>query len=422
MFIQEVMKVILKPISERYLKSKKQAEQMNAEELYKELDSSLEVFDTNDTNMHGTTIFVSPGCSHNVKDGMHCGCSFCDWNDSYLADPAKAKVLREKDHNLYKKLQYKSLEKLRGAGNMPKLMEEFALHDCFDDHQVSYDELNYIFNEREIYKKLPAIGLVQVRAESIDEEKIRCWKQFVRKQLTLGVGVETGHEWLRNHWLNKNLTDDTLEEAIKIAHESGVKVCVNLLIALPGLTDKQSVEVFVESMKKLYSMDCDSIMISPLVCKKYTLQNTIDNYIKEERKNNLDSVLIILEAISRLRDRKDILRKTMFSLLNFEDYFNDIEKKDEEVSKIVSDISIMLEIGAMKNYDELFERIDQIKISKVYREYKEKFEKQKGIELIDETLEDLGYKISHILFDEENSFKIKAEFDEELKEFRRMYE
>lgn len=417
MFIEEVMKKILMPISEKYLNALTYAKNVSAQDLYNELldelSTSISFFNEDDSKMHGTTIFVSPGCSHNVRKGIHCGCSFCDWNESYLVNPAKAMVLREKSPELYKEIQYISLGKSRGYGNTPKIMEEFALHDCFDDNQVSADELNYIFKEKCIYSSPPIIGLVQVRADSITSEKISLWKTMVRKQLTLGIGVETGNEWIRNHWLNKNLTDATLVNAIKIAHENKCKVSLNLLLSLPGLTDKQCVEIFIESVEKLIKLGCDSIMISPLVRKKYTLQNILDNS-KDVHINNFNSdwsMYMILEALFTIRNRKDLLEKLMFSSLNFNDYFNN---KFDNSQKIISEIFEMLDIGAMKEYSKLFSKIEELRTTQPYKKYLVYYNSQVGMDQIIATLNKQSQIICTKLFDKDLSVQLLEQFTKEL--------
>ncbi|MDF2519391.1 MAG: Radical domain protein [Clostridia bacterium] len=431
MFIQGIMREVLKPVSGKYQSSQKEAEERNAESLYEELESSLIPIDTGDSALHGTTIFVSPGCSHNVRNGVHCGCSFCDWNDTYLADPAKVKVLREKDHDLYKQLQYKSLAILRGEGNSPKLMEEFALHDCFDDFQVTKDELDYLFMDKKIYSSLPYIGLVQVRAESITEDKISYWKKIVRKQLTLGVGVETGDEWLRNHWLNKSLSDDTLQKAIDTAHRMDCKVSLNLLISLPGLTDRQCVEIFIRSIEKLYEFGSDSIMISPLVRKTYTLQNLIYNCFKDKREyadrgivhedRSMDSLFIILDAIWAFKSRKNFLEKIMFSSLNFEDYFSEVGISDEN-KEIVSSLTRMLDIGAMKNYDSLFNTIEELRKSRQYIEYRDRYQRQDSYQDIHKTLRDIAHGAAYELYGNEKAEQELQKFEMELMNYGGSYD
>lgn len=51
----------------------------------------------------------------------------------------------------------------------------------------------------------------------------------------LEIGVEVTNEWLRNHWINKSLSDSKLENAIGMLHEEGFKVNTNILLGIPAL-------------------------------------------------------------------------------------------------------------------------------------------------------------------------------------------
>ena len=71
----------------------------------------------------------------------------------------------------------------------------------------------------------PIVGLVQVRADSVTDTKVKLWKRVVKKRMTLGVGVATGDEWIRNHWLNKKIYDSDIMNCISIAHQNNCNEC-----------------------------------------------------------------------------------------------------------------------------------------------------------------------------------------------------
>ena len=167
------MKKILQPVSEKYFEVYSEADLLEPEQLYQQMLNEMRVIDSSDTNLHGTTIFVTPGCSHNVRNDNHCGCSFCDWNDTCLGHPAKAAILRKKSPELYKDIQFRSFQKLRKTLAVPKLMEEISVDNCFDSHQLLYEEINYLMNEQPIFLKKTVIGLLQVRVESVNKESNR---------------------------------------------------------------------------------------------------------------------------------------------------------------------------------------------------------------------------------------------------------
>ena len=95
------------------------------------------------------------------------------------------------------------------------------------------------------------------------------------------------------------------------------------------------------------------MMVSPLIVKKYTLQN----YMKKTE-NQIFEVLEILFHI------KDILQefhsKIMFSILNFQDFFKELDLSDE-TQKFINIISPLFSIGGMKNLDILFREIEEFR-------------------------------------------------------------
>jgi|GEM_PF-5493904 len=413
MFIENVMYKILEPVSNMYIEKVRKAIQMSPAELYNKIINNFNIELSQEVNsIQGTTIFATPGCPHNVRNGYHCGCSFCDWNDTYIADPAYVSILREKDPNLYKKMQLQSFDKLRGLNKPAKFFEEFAIHNCFDDGQFTEEEWEFLFEKTKLFSAKPIIGLVQVRAENVTHEKIILWRKMVRKQLVLGIGVETGDEWLRNHWLNKDLYDSDLIHAINIAHDCNCKVSANILIMLPGLNAKQSIQLFIRSVKRMIELGCDSIMLSPLVIKKYTLQNYID--FKQSDNERKDNIFVLIEAIwqlSKLDNR--ITSKIMFSSLNFADYFAQLEESEElKEAKIM--FSSLLEIGGEKDFSSFSEKALNFAQKDSYIEFLSYYEKLDGVAAIKDRIYECADELVKSIYSDNERTEQMILIDKEL--------
>ena len=399
LFIENIMNKILEPLTYDYSQQKERAEQMSARELYETIVHNINIMaSSNDSETSGTTIFATPGCPHKVRDGHYCGCSFCDWSDSNVADVALIATLRRKDPNLYKKMQAKSFEVLRGKNVNAKNFEEYAIHDCFDDREISEEERRYLFEECPIFSKKPIIGLIQVRADSVTLQKIENWKHTVRKQLTVGVGIETGNNWLRNHWLNKGLNDIAIKNAVKITHEAKCKISSNLLMIIPGLNDKQNVQVMIESIRKMHEYEFDFVMLSPLVNKKYTIQNYLNenNFSIEKRQHNLFILYKMLTELSKLESV--ILKKLMFSSFNFMEYFDQF---DENCNLLCKEIfRSLLSFGAMKDLSKTIEQIKNVFEERKLAEEEEKYNLLGGIEDLKKNIKQSGEVLVTTLFDE----------------------
>jgi uncharacterized Fe-S cluster-containing MiaB family protein len=413
MFIKSVMKEILRPISERYLEDIKRAQTMSAEEIYDELLTNMNLDgDTFDTAMHGTVALITPGCSYNINKGIHCGCSFCDWNESHMGSTALAFTLRQKNISLYKNMQFESFARARSTNQRPNIMEEIAVHNCFDDSELSFNEISELF-KKNIFSDKPTIGLLQVRAKSITPEKIEKWKPFFKKVLTLGIGVETGDEWIRLHWLNKRTYNFEIEKAINIIHESNCYASANVLISLPGFSYHQNKHHLHSSLKYLNTIGIDSIMISPLINKRYTIQNY---FIEQSVENGNRRLYELLESLYDLQELDaNIQEKIMFSILNFNEFFNKIEIS-EELVPLVDEICDLLTIGKKKNIYNLVSKIESFRKSDGYSRYLEDVKSQPKWDEIKSHLINQASILCNKLFTDD-VFKIHSEFIDEVEKW-----
>ncbi|HAU86887.1 MAG TPA: hypothetical protein DCW90_15765 [Lachnospiraceae bacterium] len=408
LFIEEIMYEILKEVSEDYFQKKKIAQDMSAEELYKKILDTMDMDIVEDDGKEGTIIFPTPGCPHNVKDGHHCGCSFCDWNDTYVAHPAYVFELRKKDANLYRNMQLEYLRRLRESNHSVHIFEEYAIHDCFDEKELSEEERNYLFEEKHAIGEMPIIALAQVRAESITKEKLQKWKGMAKRQLTLGIGVETGEQWIRNHWLNKKMDDDTIRRAVTVAHENKCKVSANILMMLPGLTLKQNVELLKESVKKLDTFGIDSFMLSPLVVKKYTIQKNIKSS-NLENENCISGMLLIFKEIGSL-DKK-YQEKLMFSSINFKDYFAQFKLSEQQIEQVDKMLEL-LTAGGMKSAQ--IEKIADMFQVNCNKEFYEQYQAMDGMDKIKTTLQNAAFELVTNVLEESRQKEVLTIFQKEL--------
>ena len=382
MFIEDIMYEILRPISVKYEEDMNKAKRMTTNELYCAIESQTEIFSNKEIEGQGTIIFPTPGCPHNVRDGKHCGCSFCDWNEDAIVNVAYVTELRKRNPVLYKEIQKKYMEKVFSRRKVC-FLEEFAIQDCFSDYQITDEEMKALLLKDNNYMEKPIVGLVQVRADSVTDTKVKLWKRVVKKRMTLGVGVETGDEWIRNHWLNKKIYDSDIMNCISIAHQNNCNVCANILMELPGLNVKQNIICVMEAIDKLSEMGCDSIMLSPLVKKKYTIQQYLDNPLLSEDWHKFYYILLVLYKIANMEKRKK--EKIMISLLNFKDYCSNI--KDKECRNSFKRLlEPLYDIGAMKGFDNILRCYDSLCREDVFIQYMQMVNSLEGKEEIYNTL------------------------------------
>ena len=224
------------------------------------------------TNMHTLSIMETIGCQHQIKADKIAGCSFCNWDSSRMKEIAHLAKLREKNVKLYADTIKFSFQRIRGENCTATLIEQMSVHDILNEKQYPQEAFHIMFKESGVYRNTPQIGIISARADSVTAEKVKMWRTGLKRSLTIGRGVECGNEFLRNHWLNKKITNENLKNATDIIHKEGGKVCANILLGLPGLSEDIALPLFLDTCQYvLNELQVDYVLISPLINKENTL-------------------------------------------------------------------------------------------------------------------------------------------------------
>jgi radical SAM superfamily enzyme YgiQ (UPF0313 family) len=114
------------------------------------------------------------------------------------------------------------------------------LHFCDTDFLVSM-KFPYLQELSCLYKK--EVGLpfmMQAGAETINEGNIKLLKEM--NCITMSIGVETGSESLRRKVLHKNISNERIKYAFRLAKEYGIRTTANYMIGLPFETEEDVME------------------------------------------------------------------------------------------------------------------------------------------------------------------------------------
>ena len=223
------------------------------------------------TEHHCLTILETIGCRHQIREDSISGCTFCNWDCERIEEIARLKSLQQKDKNLYAQIISYSFESIRGTVCKPEFIEQISVHNILDEEQFPDEAYDMIFGDTSTYISKPQLGIISARADTVNADKVEKWKKAFRRNLTIGLGVEVGNEWLRNNWLNKNITNEQLQVAIDCIHDKNVSVCANIILGIPGLDDYNSLKVFHDTCQFCFNIGADYILISPLITKTQTL-------------------------------------------------------------------------------------------------------------------------------------------------------
>ena len=114
-------------------------------------------------------------------------------------------------------------------------------------HPKFYDILGYIDNLIDNGRKIE-LGISSIRADAITPKVIKTLVKAGQKHIT--IAIEAGSERLRKV-INKNLTEEQIRNAVKMARENGLKgIKIYAIIGLPTETD-DDIKEFIRLAKDL---------------------------------------------------------------------------------------------------------------------------------------------------------------------------
>lgn len=226
-----------------------------------------------------------PVCTYRLNNGFG-GCSMCDYENDDLRHQAYMAALYEKNITLYSKALFSCFVNARGKRAQPNVFELVSSYDVFSDKEFPEEVFYEFFKANELFIKKPFSYILETRASSITKDKLDLVRKYLpdNSRVIIEFGVETGNEWIRNHWLNKAVSNTQIVDAIQMIHEAGYKASADILIGIPGLTESQSKKIFCETVFWLENMGIDQFVMLPLNRKTRTLQGIIYKYLNTNPK------------------------------------------------------------------------------------------------------------------------------------------
>lgn len=439
MIINEVMEYIWGDIAQKYSEELNRYLLLPDKELADVLLGKLQTMERGiSSGDYSENILPTCGCNNRHRNGKLSGCAMCDWESGNYAMCAAMAALKQKNRALYVEILRKSIDINRGSQIEPSLIEEFATHDLLDEEDIIPEFYDDIFMNNKLYQKRPFFGIMAARPDSITHQKIRKWKSMYRKGLIVGMGVEASDEWLRNHWLNKNTSQKSLTDALKILEEENVSAGGDILFGIPGLSAGHSINILKESLAVLNETTMQSIVISPLSRKKLTLQNFIYKNLADREEviqiyggetyfTDIPSPYMLLIGMHEvLNEISGVEQKIKISPQNTMEYLNQVKHKENH-GKFTD-----MEYEILELFDEMAQRsmlnvgIEGKKIEALYLKAEREKDFGRQLELLEiqrqyplkELLDVVMRNVITFIWGEEAEGKVKG-FEKELAGYER---
>lgn len=283
MLIKDLMQSIWSDKKQTYTSLYEYAQTLCENELFNQVkNKKMTSYSYPGANMN---LLSCPVCTYRLNNSFG-GCSMCDYENDDLMHQAYMAALYEKNKTLYAKALLSSFVNTRGNRVQPNVFELVSSYDVFSDKEFPEEVFYEFFKVNELFIKKPFSYILETRASSITKEKIDLVRKYLpeNSRVIIEFGVETGNEWIRNHWLNKAVSDAQIVDAIQMIHEAGYKASADIIIGIPGLTELQSKKIFCETVFWLDKIGIDQFVMLPLNRKIRTLQGIIYKYLSTNPK------------------------------------------------------------------------------------------------------------------------------------------
>lgn len=194
-------------------------------------------------------IFRTKGCSwYNFSS-----CSMC----GYFND-VSSKVSEE---NLFKQVDY-MLDSLNGS----RVLKVFTSGSFLDPVEIPLNVRNY-FYER-IGGKVDEV-LVESRTEYLNDRNIESLKNY-EVQSRVAIGLESADDNVMKNSINKGSTFSKYLSAVKAIKSMGLELRTYLLFKPPFLSEIQSIEDILDSIRKIAKFS-DDVSVNPMNIQKNTM-------------------------------------------------------------------------------------------------------------------------------------------------------
>ena len=411
MFMEDVVAKIWEPVSREYADTYRRVMELTGDELYREIIKEMDdvEFVSLQNEWLAMTNLAVTGCQHCIKNGRFSGCSFCDYYSAHATGIAKLAALKQKDPQYYAKVVYRSFENSRSGSAGPAVVEYISGHDTLNPDVITDDIYEEFQNNNKVFKQKSLYCFFETRASNITVERLQRWREKIGHKISSRIvvefGMEVGNEWVRNHWLNKNITNREIFKAIGEIRKARYYSGTSILIGIPGLTDRQSLELFRETYCALHDAGTDFIICLPLVRKKYTLQDFLYNEMQHDpalidlgiacgAQTGMPSVFTLFQAIfTVIQDRPESAKKIILGPVYFPPYFEAMNNiyRGTEMEPYVRKINVGLDkFGKDKDFAILQDLMNSLQHEKMYQEYQASLKKQPGLRDLERTIRVAG--------------------------------
>ncbi len=214
------------------------------------------------------------------------GCSMCGYFNDTMWDNVSSKDME---------IQFETAMKNYSGQKFVKI---FTSGSFLDEKEIKPNIQNKIISK--LAKTTEKIS-IESRPEYVIDKRLSNIKELLNSCiLEIGIGLETASDFIRNNCLNKGFKFKDFLKAVDKLKKYNFKLKTYILIKPPFLTEKESIDDALETVKKIKNKT-DTISFNPTNVQR----NTVVNYLWAQKKYRPPWLFSVVEI---LKESKKIVK------------------------------------------------------------------------------------------------------------------
>lgn len=246
--------------------------------------------------------------------------------------------------------QFRFLKKIIEQNKIERV-DILSSGSILDEKQINYKQVLKLMEEIKKLKSIRSV-LIEGRAEYCSLDKLRQIKEVLNKntELEYGIGLESYSSYVRNVILKKDLNLKDYIACVKKLSEIDVSTCTYILMGVPELSSKDSLEEAKSSVLKVINFYKKHkykgrIALFPIFIAPGTPLEDLYN----QGKYNLITLGSIIDILSEIKNKVDFKRHPIFIGLDDEKiscgrYVSPCNEKEKRDLKLIEKFNYTQEL------------------------------------------------------------------------------
>lgn len=212
--------------------------------------------------LNATLLLPGKGCSWAKESGA--GCTMCGFKNVLSSIDIDREFRDEEVLRLFS-LGINALEKKH-----PRALNIYNGGSFLNDEEMSCNVQTEIIKRMRHHDSVRTI-FIESRPEFIVAEKLKkLTSLLVPKSLKIGIGLEAVTDRVRNDYVNKGISRDVYEKAVRLVKTAGGRVLTYVLIKPLYLTEKEAIEEAIKTSKYAFDVGSDEVSFESACIQKST--------------------------------------------------------------------------------------------------------------------------------------------------------